>query len=180
MLLCVKYIFKDFFMYKLTCTYCNVSYETQYNKGRKYCSDKCCFLSKINIKDDSNECWEWTAALDRDGYGVYGFIRAHRKSYEIHNGEITNNLYVLHSCDNRKCCNPNHLRLGTPKDNSDDAYKRKRRKIGSQLKHSKLTEEDVRYIRYTSTETGSELARKYNIAKQQISCIRRGKTWKHV
>jgi len=78
---------------------------------------------KINIKS-SDECWEYIGLLDKDGYGSfminYKNMRAHRVAYESFYGSIPKKLLVLHKCDNPSCCNPNHLWLGTNKDNTQD------------------------------------------------------------
>ncbi len=82
------------------------------------------------IKQDN--CWEWNAAKNESGYGVISYksrtIGAHRASWLLHKGEIPNRLLVLHHCDNPPCSNPDHLFLGTHKDNSQDAMKKGRLK----------------------------------------------------
>jgi len=89
------------------------------------------FHEKYVINPD-NGCWEWTATLDQSGYGLLGYEGsmkgAHRFSYKIYKGEIPKGLYVLHKCDNPPCVNPEHLFLGTQKDNMDDMYNKGRAK----------------------------------------------------
>lgn len=94
------------------------------------------FWSKVN-KDGSipahcpelGQCWEWIGFIGTNGYGRLGRGKenaVHRISYELQNGKIANNLWVLHKCDNSKCVNPNHLFLGTVQDNVDDMFRKGR------------------------------------------------------
>lgn len=76
-----------------------------------------------------NGCWEWNGHT-RYGYGFFWFngkdIRAHRYSYEKFVGKIPRGMFVCHKCDNKKCVNPEHLFIGTEKDNTQDSIEKNR------------------------------------------------------
>ncbi len=87
------------------------------------------FWNKVNKTDT---CWLWTASKFKNkGYGQFGFngknTQAHRVAWTITYGEIPKGMYVCHSCDNQSCVRPEHLFLGTPKDNVQDCINKKRR-----------------------------------------------------
>jgi len=87
-------------------------------------------IAKVKV-DAASGCWNWAGSLSR-GYGQLSSRRghapykAHRLSYELFVGAIGDGLVVRHDCDNPRCCNPMHLRLGTQKDNARDASTRHR------------------------------------------------------
>jgi hypothetical protein len=142
------------------------------------------FLSKINFEDE-DECWEWKAGKQSKKYGSFG-IRpgkselAHRVSYVYFVGEIPEELIVMHSCDNRLCCNPNHLRVGTIAENNQDAIGKGRNAKGEKNGHSKLTEEKVLEIRELfeiEEMTIREIARQYRMSYSGIHNIVHEKYW---
>ena len=75
-------------------------------------------------------CWLWAGAVMWKGYGAIGYfrkvLRAHRVAYELCVGPIPSGAHVLHRCDNRLCVRPNHLYLGTPRDNALDMSRKGR------------------------------------------------------
>ena len=109
---------------------------------RRFCSVECCnFARSANfsnrkawvlerIEVDDQGCWNWKRRLTAKGYGEASFgrkkVRSHRYAFEVWRGPISDGLMVLHSCDNRACCNPDHLRTGTALDNARDAVARNR------------------------------------------------------
>ena len=131
-----------------------------------------------------NGCWEWVGYFGSGGYGMMSRNgknqRAHRISYEAYKGAIPKGMVVRHTCDNPACVNPDHLILGSQKDNVADREARNRRVVnGERIGTSKLTEKDVLEIR-ASEESLDVLARRYNIDRSNVWVIRAGKSWRHI
>jgi hypothetical protein len=103
------------------------------------------FLDKIDVTDDPNDCWPWTASVDHRGYGQFrgnevAMSRAHRVSWVLMFGQIPEDKLVLHNCHNRRCCNPAHLRLGTAQENTEDMMKAGRHVSGFKIMHEERKE----------------------------------------
>lgn len=130
-------------------------------------------------------CWVWTAYVNPNGYGTLFWEGkkhfAHRISWEAVHGPISPGMFVCHTCDNRRCVNPNHLWLGTQADNVADMVVKGRRQMakGEESGRAVLSENDVRAIR-RSKENQKTLAAVYGVGKNTIHCIVRGKSWKHL
>ena len=88
--------------------------------------------AKEYLVNKETECWEWQRGKLSSGYGLIYPNRknqlAHRYYYEKHIGTIPDGLYVMHTCDNTSCVNPQHLTVGTAKDNMQDAKRKMRLK----------------------------------------------------
>jgi hypothetical protein len=139
-----------------------------------------------------DECWPWQGCSDGSGYGVLTVnkrqIRAHRYAYELTSGPIPESeeyhgTVVRHTCDNRICCNPAHLVLGTQKDNVRDMMERGkpgyRHFRGEEHGQSKIDVDTVRLIR-SDPRSALALAKVLNISQSQILRIRNRESWVHV
>jgi hypothetical protein len=142
--------------------------------------------------NDATGCWEWIGAKDRTGYGNLRFCgrlcRVHRLAYAEFVGPIGTSL-VLHRCDNRICFNPDHLFIGTAKDNTQDMMNKGRNRRGDVFgeKHgnAKLTDEAVKEIRASYVPRSRHanlrtLAEKFGVDATLISLVIKRKIWRHV
>jgi len=134
------------------------------------------FWAKVVI---SEGCWEWAASLGSTGYGQIMVddapMKASRYSWILAHGPIPDGLGVCHKCDNRRCVRPDHLFLGTQKDNAEDMA-RKFRGTG------KLTREQVLFIReaFSAGVKQTELAEKLGISLGLVHGVVKGKVYRHV
>lgn len=149
--------------------------------------DKARFWSKV---DTTGVCWQWTAALNEHGYGIFSaggrsgrMHLAHRVAYELEHSPIPVGLQIRHACDNPPCVNPDHLSVGTHADNTLDRTSRGRQAKGTDFPHARLTDGLVAEIR-SRYEAGGvtqrDLAAEYGIAQSAICNVVNRRRWKHV
>lgn len=131
-------------------------------------------------------CWFWNGSGVPDGHGYMGLghrphnqpYYAHRIAWTIANGDIPDGQVVMHSCDVPRCCNPDHLFLGTQGDNNRDAAAKGRLNV-PRPNHTrrKLTETDVDRIKMMRTTgmTLAEIGKHFGVTKCCISLIVNGK-----
>lgn len=142
------------------------------------------FWAKVSVRKDSS-CWAWDSNKTVKGYGqIYvgegqSPVGAHRLSYMIHHGPVPDGMYVCHSCDNPECTNPNHLFLGTPKDNTQDMLTKSREAWGMKSGSRKLTTDQVISIRraYADGESIDILMGIFGVSRSCITDIVTGRRW---
>ena len=196
----------------LTCPFCLQSFTSKASqaKERVCCSRQCQvlyrqtqeqikkrFWASVDISGRPDSCWLWRGARSKSGYGNfrinYKQHKAHRLAYEFTYGPICDGLFACHHCDNPPCCNPHHLFLGTAQDNSDDFFKKGRkrkeepfevmsqRSRGSGNGRAKLSESDIPCIRkLQGGKDIKEVAKLFHVSPSMVRFIWKGENWRHV
>lgn len=144
------------------------------------------FWTKFKKLD--NDCWEWLACKDKDGYGKFHSegkeIRAHIYSWELHNGQKRSpGMFVCHKCDNPSCVNPDHLFLGTTQDNTKDMILKNRQAKGERAGNVKLNPEIVLRVRELREKHGMvyrKIAEITNVSEPSVTAICKRRVWKHI
>jgi hypothetical protein len=137
--------------------------------------------------EKTDKCWNWIGYKNRDGYGILSINgkgeRVHRQVLIQSGIDLGENDIVMHTCDNPACCNPDHLKIGTHRDNQLDKISKSRQARGEKQGASKLTEEEVLYCRKIYAEgnvTYKELAKAHGVCKDTMQKAIRRKQWTHI
>ena len=156
--------------YQSTCLVCGAAFVVRApSKPQRFCTKACFDVYRLATRPErfwpkvrkGDGCWEWTGQLNHRGYGQVGGHRhrkaTHRTAWELTHGPVPPGLFVLHHCDNPPCCRPDHLFVGTARDNVLDMYRKGRHPGGWGAPHGEknpnavLTVEQVRAcLLYTS------------------------------
>lgn len=168
-----------------------------HRENSSYCSRACRALAQTKWQyrpvaerfwekvDKSGDCWIWTAALLKTGYGSIRINgkseRAHRVAYELSVGPIQKGMLLRHSCDNPKCVNPAHLVPGTKSENTKDALERGQHIVGEDHYRAKIPNHAISTIRAAleAGVPGKYLAKQFGVDQTTISHIKLNKSRKY-
>jgi hypothetical protein len=140
------------------------------------------FWSHVVRSEGVDACWLRTHALRHNGYGQYAAggknWRTHRFAWTVTNGPVPDDMLVCHTCHVRRCCNPAHLYVGTPKDNTADMMA-----LGRHNRpHAVFSDDEVREIRrrVAAGELKKDVARSYGVWPTVVGRIVNGRSYRHV
>jgi hypothetical protein len=184
------------------CPRCGLRFKIDNNR-RKFCSRICAgstqpdpvaaFWAKVDKSGGPDACWPWLRSLSGQGYGHvfrHGRLdKAHRVAWMLVNGAIPDGAHhgtmcICHRCDNRACCNPAHLFLGTQQENIADMEAKGRKRVvrGENIPWHRLSASDVVAIRArrAAGERSCDIAADYGIGRSTVHNIVFRHTWAHV
>ena len=151
------------------------------------------FWNRVDIRNDKEECWNYTLYVSPGGYAYFRYsphdpssdTSTHRVAYVLSKGAIADGLQVQHTCNNRRCCNPNHLELGNNSKNMVYMYRCHRRDVtGENNSSSILTENQVREIHNICMKNPNikqwQIAEMFDITQECVSMILNGKRWHNI
>lgn len=144
------------------------------------------FWVKVDRSGGPESCWIWTAGKFADGYGAFFFDgrtrRAQAVALELSSVPVPRGLFACHRCDVPLCCNPAHLFVGSPADNSADMVTKRRQATGEMNGNSRMTRGRAESLiaDMAGGLPSRAAARKYGISKTQALNIARGDQWKHL
>jgi len=138
----------------------------------------------MSYVEKKGDCWLWCGAKDIKGYGIFYYKGkaqfAHRVSLVLHNKDehfkLTPGKIVCHSCKNKNCVNPGHLREDTLQSNSKDKHRDGTAQTGDKCHFSKLNWNQISEIRSSNLKI-PEMAQKYQVSVSAVRRILQGKTW---
>jgi hypothetical protein len=140
-----------------------------------------------DLLEPNGDCLEWTMGRMSNGYGFTlinkKLTKTHRLALILEGVDVTDKM-VLHSCDNKVCCNPAHLRVGTHQENMDDMKKRNRQNSirGSKCHSASTDEETVKEIRrlYDNGTSQAQIRKDFGLGANAVFKIVHRKTWTHI
>jgi len=142
----------------------------------------------LQVRSSREGCWEFRPEQKSGIYRQFNPgggrkpIMAHRYSWELHNGPITPGLLVCHKCDNPKCVRPDHLFLGTPKENLEDASRKRRLCFGEKNNKARVSSDVVRQMFKERRQgaTTAQIVKRFGLSRSQIFKILTGDQWAHL
>lgn len=189
----------------VSCATCGIAFRAYVSQRRRFCSRDCRYASLRgkpapnrrshldpdyfwSFVDKTDACWMWNGHRNPAGYGHISvknrLVLAHRHAWALERGPIPAGMFVLHHCDNPPCVRPDHLYIGTKRDNARDMHTRGRARDnrGDAHPQAKLNSTQVLKIRAAlrSGESESSLAEKYGVNFRTINYIGKRRTWRHL